>query len=148
LRTSPIKVFLDSSVLFSAFFSSTGSARDLLTIAEPTRVELWISEVVLAETRRNLTRKGQHTVGQFEQQIATGSFFHADPPGALILAVARVIEPKDAPIVAGAISAGADFLATYDRAHLLTQAELIHDHFGLEVATPHDVLDVIVRKTP
>lgn len=102
----------------------------------------------MAETRRNLTRKGQHAVGKFEQQLATGSFFRADPPGALILAVARVIEPKDATIVAAAVSAGTDFLATYDRAHLLTQAELIRDHFGLEVATPYDVLDVIVRKTP
>ena len=141
-------MFLDSSVLFSAFYSTTGFARDLLTIGRPPRVELWVSEVVLAETRRNLTKKDPNAAGGFEQQLATEPLFQADPPESLVLDVARVIEPKDAPIGAGAISADADFLATYDRAHLLAQADLIRNHFALEVATPKDVLDVIAGKSP
>jgi predicted RNA polymerase sigma factor len=50
---------------------------------------------------------------------------------------------KDAPIVAGAVHALAKFLATYDRKHLLAQAALIQDRFGIAVGTPGAVLDTI-----
>jgi len=143
LKTSPIRVFLDSSVLFSAFYSSKGFARDLLSIGHLPQVELWISQVAVVETRRNLARNGSLLVDAFEHHLATASIHHADPPGALLREVAQVIVPKDAPIVAGAVSSRAKYLATYDRAHLLTRAELIRDLFGLEVATPQDVLVAI-----
>jgi len=46
-------------------------------------------------------------------------------------------------IVAGAIHAEAKFLATYDRKHLLAQATLIQNRFGIIVATPEAVLSTI-----
>jgi predicted nucleic acid-binding protein len=140
-------VFLDSSMLFSACYSTSGFAHDLLAIGRPPEVELGVSEVVLMETRRNLTRKDPRAAERFERQLAHGPFFQAHPSAELILEAARVIEPKDAPIVAGAIAAGADFLATYDRVHLLAQADLIRDQFGFGVATPKGVLDVIANRS-
>jgi hypothetical protein len=45
----------------------------------------------------------------------------------------------DAAIVAGAMAAGARFLATYDRKHLLAMADEIRSAFGIETVAP-DVL--------
>ncbi len=63
-----------------------------------------------------------------------------DPPESLVLKVARSITPKDAPIVAAALQAQAQYLATYDRKHLLSQKELIKSHFGITVALPDEVI--------
>ena len=46
------------------------------------------------------------------------------------------IELKDAAIVAGAIAARAAYLVSYDRRHLLSQAEVIHRLYELAVVTP------------
>ncbi len=48
--------------------------------------------------------------------------------------------PKDAPVVATAIEAKADWLVSYDRKHLLRLADLILAEFGNSVAVPEDVL--------
>jgi predicted nucleic acid-binding protein len=54
----------------------------------------------------------------------------------LIDAIARNVEPKDAPIVAAVVAAQADYLVTYDRRHLLSQAEVIRRHCGIEIVEP------------
>jgi predicted nucleic acid-binding protein len=59
-----------------------------------------------------------------------------NPTVAMVTDVARLIEPKDAPIVAGAITAGASYLVSYDRRQLLSEAGLIRQQYGIEVATP------------
>ena len=59
-----------------------------------------------------------------------------DPPPSLIDDIAKNVEPKDAPIVAAAVAAQADYLVTYDRHHLLSQAEVIRRHYGIEVVVP------------
>ena len=58
------------------------------------------------------------------------------PSNALVLRVAKVIEPQDAPIVAAAVRATPDYLATYDRRHLLVIRDQIQDSFHVAVATP------------
>ncbi|HET8524248.1 MAG TPA: hypothetical protein VFL82_13515 [Thermomicrobiales bacterium] len=58
----------------------------------------------------------------------------------MIKEVGQIVVLKDAPIVAAAIWARADTLASYDRKHLLRQAATIHDHFGIIVATPEIIL--------
>jgi hypothetical protein len=54
--------------------------------------------------------------------------------------VAQVVVLKDAPIVAGAIKANAQYLASYDRKHLLRQAAMIKDHFGVTVDNRDNIL--------
>jgi predicted nucleic acid-binding protein len=50
--------------------------------------------------------------------------------------VAQTIAAKDAPIVAAALTAQVDYLVTYDRKHLLAQAERIRSAYNLAVVTP------------
>jgi predicted nucleic acid-binding protein len=49
-----IRVFIDSSVLFSAAYSSKGHARDLIMMAVRNEIHPVISSLVIVETRRNL----------------------------------------------------------------------------------------------
>lgn len=76
-------------------------------------------------------------------RLAFGPVQLIDPPAALVRQVAADIALKDAPIVAGAVHAAAAFLATYDRKHLLAQAAVIQDRFGITVGTPEVVLVAI-----
>lgn len=134
------KVFIDSSVLIAAAISERGSARDLILAGLRGEFTLCTSPLVLEETERNLWRKAPAAVpayDAFRQALAANL---VQPGKTLLLRAAKVVELKDAPIVAGAIRARAPYLATYDRKHLLNHREPIKAHFGVTVAFPGEVL--------
>lgn len=62
------------------------------------------------------------------------------PTRALVLKISKIIELKDAPIVAGAISAKADYLVSFDRKHILQHKEVIRTHFKVKVVTPDELV--------
>ena len=64
-----------------------------------------------------------------------------EPDDDAIQRITRVVEPKDAPIIAAAIVAKAPIVTTYDQRHLLCRAAEIREAFGVEILTPRDVLD-------
>ncbi len=132
---------MDSSVLLAAAISPFGASRDLIvsTLVEG-RFQLSVSSLVLQETSRNLAQKSPDALPYFDllEQFLTP--YQVFPSKELIESVAQNVELKDAPIVAGAVVADADFLATFDRRHLLVRADLIRDRFGVTVATPAEIL--------
>lgn len=140
---NPTRVFIDASVLFAAALSETGFARDLILAGARGELSLILSAIVIEETRRNLAAKAPRALPFFETFLSLDLVQVVDPPAALVRQVAAVIALKDAPIVAGAVHATAEFLATYDRKHLLAQAALIQDRFGITVGTPEAVLVAI-----
>jgi predicted nucleic acid-binding protein len=144
-RPSPPSVFIDTSVLFAASFSRTGSARDLIVAAVLGHAALVLSPFVVDETRRNLTRKSPHALPFFETLLTRGWVRILEPPAALAKQVAMTIGVNDAEIVAGAAHAGAVFLATYDRRHLLSKRDEILETFGLIVVTPDEILASLDR---
>ncbi len=99
-----------------------------------------LSDFVLSETEENLANKAPQALARFSRfcDALRGSL--VNPPTTLVRQVAEWIEPKDAAIVAGVIHAQATHLATYDRRHLLSKRDLVREAFGLEVATPDDIL--------
>ena len=140
---SPTRIFVDTSVLFAAARSETGFARDLIVAGAREDFALILSRYVIEETRRTLVKKAPRALSYFDLVLEFGHVLVVDPPAALVRQVAADIVLKDAPIVAGAIHAGATFLATYDRKHLLAQAAVIQDRFGITVGTPQVVLATI-----
>jgi predicted nucleic acid-binding protein len=130
--------FIDASVLFAASHSHRGSARDLIVAGLRGQVTLVLSPFVIDEARHNLVRKAPGTLRMFEAFL--DPILTVAPSVALVEEVATVIALKDAPVVAGAIHAGAMFLATYDRKHLLSRREEIFAAFGVTVATPSEIL--------
>lgn len=138
--TSKAKVFVDSSVLLAASLSSTGSAADLITFASTGEITLCISQVVLDEVERNLQLKAPQGMPRFRllrDQLASTL---SAPSQNLIDEVARVVEPKDASIVAGAIAIQAEYIVSYDRRHLVDRTAEIEAAFGIPVLTPADLL--------
>lgn len=130
--------FLDASVLIPAAISPRGSSRDLIEAGERGQVRLIVSQDVLDEAERNLYRKAPQALRTFWAQ--RDQFERVAPTNDLVADVARLIELKDAPVVAGAIAAGVTYLVTYDRRHLLNEAELIRREYGIDVVTPDHVV--------
>lgn len=136
----PRRVFIDSSVLIAGAISGSGNARELLLLGARGMVELVVSVDVLTETKRNLNRKVPHAVSSFEllRDTLFPSIVH--PDSELVREVAAHVAAKDAPIVAAAILAQVEFLATYDQRHLIREAAEIQARFGLVVTTPDQII--------
>ena len=139
-RIDANRVFVDTSVLFTASRSPRGFARDLIEAGIRGQVTLVLSPFVIQETRRNLSNKVPDALPLFEVFLATGLMRVVQPSSVLVEQVAAVIVLKDAPIVAGAIAAGAALVATFDRKHLLSRRQEILAAFGVTVATPGEIL--------
>lgn len=118
----------------AATLSATGAAYDLLEAGQQGRITLVISAYMLSEVERDLNRKAPRGLDALRER--RGQLELVDPPTSLIDDVADRVEAKDAPIVAAAVAAQAAFLVTYDRRHLLSQAEMIRQHYDIEVVEP------------
>jgi predicted nucleic acid-binding protein len=139
------RVFLDSSVLYAAVFSATGPARRLILKGFAGSFSLVISDLVLEETKRNLTKNAPLALPYFTIIADLLSPQATHPTKAEILKAAQIVHLKDAPIVAGAAKAKAEYLATHDVKHLLAQAQAIEEAYGITVLTPADLLRILVN---
>jgi len=111
---SPIpqrSIFLDSSVLYAAIFSATGPgpARRLLLKGLAGSVPLAISDLVLEETKRNLTKNAPAALPYFTiiADLLSPQAIH--PTKAEIFKAVQLVYLKDAPIVAAAAKAKAGY---------------------------------------
>jgi len=132
-------VFLNSSVLIAAAISARGSARDLLYRGLYGDIRLIISPLVLRESERNIRTKVPHVLDAFAilAEVLTD---RVTPTQTAVEQAAEMIELKDAAIVAAAVAARAEYLATYDRKHLLAKKAEIGESFGIIVATPDEII--------
>lgn len=137
------RIFLDASALFAAAYSPTGAARELLRLGLEERVQLVTNQIAIEEAERNLQRKAPEGVAVFRALLAALPIaVNAAPTLEEIEAVASVVVAKDAPILAGAIACQADYLATFDRQHLIG-IEVNRITSKLAIATPGDILSAI-----
>lgn len=135
------KVFIDSSVLIAAAISAHGSARDLIKKSFRGEVEVIISDLVIEETQRNLANKAPQALPALQLFLESLNPQVVRPSKLQVSKTSKVIDIKDAPIVAGAIKSKADYLVTYDRKHLLSHKKEIKTHFKLKVVTPDEVVN-------
>ena len=134
------KLFIDSSVLMAASISSTGFARDLIIRAINNKFKIVVSDLVLEETVRNLANKASEALPVLQLFLETLNPEVVSPTKSLVVKVSKVIELKDAPIVAGAIVAKVDYLVSFDRKHLLGHSKEIRTHFKVKVVAPDELL--------
>ena len=112
-----MKLFLDANVLFSAAYSPVGNVRSLMAAASECGFTMLVTDHVLGEAIRNLTRKAAHALASLE---ALESWVHVVPAASTITeAAARAlgIVLKDAPVLAAAIDCQADVFVTGDARH-------------------------------
>ncbi len=139
-QTKISKLFIDSSVLIAASISSTGSARNLIISSIDNKFKIVVSDLVLEETVRNLTNKAPKALPALQLFLEALNPEVVSPSKSLVMKVSRVIELKDAPIVAGAITAKAEYLVSFDRKHLLQHNKEIRTHFKVKVVAPDELL--------
>jgi predicted nucleic acid-binding protein len=147
-RTSPnLRVLVDSSVFFAAAYSTSGPAHALILEASPGACLLQISDFVIEETRRNLNRHAPAAVAIFDRLAQLPCIrLVAGPSKTQVVRVAKVVNLKDAPIVAAAMRAKSHYLATHDR-ELLRQATDVAKAFSVSVVSPAAILPIL-RASP
>ncbi len=140
------RVFLDANVLFSAAISSGGASRAIFELAEqyPSVVELIVSEYAMTEALRNVQKKRPETVGGL-LGLLDGLRFTQEPPEILVDRLAGIVpDPKDVPIVAGAVWAEADLLVTSNSRHF---GSLYGKHVGGCLVLPlREALDLLLSE--
>jgi len=140
-----IRVFMDSSALFSAIVSSTGAARELIRLAVNEEIQLVISDDVVNETRRNLLRKAPELVLLLDRFLENVTFeLVPSPDKEAVWAAEAYVAQKDAFIIAASVDAAVDHVATFDRKHLIDPPE-VSEKSGLSIGTPGDILGEIQR---
>ena len=139
------RIFLDSSVLFSAAYSSRGHSRDLILMAIREEVTLVVSQVVLTETKRNLAQSAPEHVVLLDLIEAHVPLEIIDVTKHEVLSAAEHVVLKDAPIVAAARKGKVDLLVTLDQKHLLGKPE-ITEYIKAKVVTPKELMDQLHRE--
>jgi predicted nucleic acid-binding protein len=140
------RIFIDSSVLYSAVYSAKGHSRDLLWMALQGEIILVASHLVLDEVRRNISENAPEVLDLLDYLIELLPLEIVNPSREEVLAAAQWITLKDAPIVAAAKRAQADILVTLDKKHLLGKPE-IRQFAGMEIITPQDAFRFLRHKT-
>lgn len=134
------RIFLDASALFAAAYSPTGAARELLRLSLEKRIRLITNQIAVEEAQRNLERKAPEGSAIFRAILnAFPIEVRPAPSKTEVEAAAVYVVSKDAPILAGAIACKADYLATFDRQHLIG-IDVSHFAPKLVIATPGDIL--------
>ncbi len=118
---SRLKVFLDTSVLFSAVHSETRGARLILKLGEAGIISLWIGTWVLQEMQNVLDRKLPKSIGGFALLLDRAQIQVGEKPEMQILRQAQSMLDylPDAQVLAEALIIKADYMVSFDREHLL-----------------------------
>jgi predicted nucleic acid-binding protein len=129
------RIFIDSSVLFSAANSAKGHSRDLMLMSANGEITIVLSDYVLEETRRNLAQLKGPPLDELEKILANAGMEVVKVNKQSVLDAAKLIVLKDAPIIAAAKIARVDMLVSLDKKHILNHPEL-ETYVKAGIATP------------
>lgn len=129
-----LKVFADSSLLIAGVGSRTGASHAVLTMAEIGLFKLVISQQVLDECQRNLSKKLPAALPIFTQVLAAiDPEVRPNPPLSESARWIAIIEAKDAPIVAAAVLANVNRLLSLNTKDFTPK---VAAQTGLSIQTP------------
>jgi len=137
------KVFLDSSVIISGLASRSGGSYEILALAELGIIIPCISEIVVTEVLRNVKSKLPGSLDLFYALFKKLPFKFYDPAKNVLQRAELLINIKDAPILAAAMTGKADWLLSLDK-HFLK--EDWHGKVDFLIGTPKDFLRNWQRK--
>lgn len=115
-KTIRPRVFFDANVLYSALHSPSGAPAEAVALHANGRIDMVVSNLVLTELVRTVRLKLPLHLEDLRRFLA-GSPPEVVPNPSLqeLRAVRKVVNPKDAPIIAAALTARVDYLLTGDR---------------------------------
>ncbi|MDY6806128.1 MAG: PIN domain-containing protein [Cyanobacteriota bacterium] len=136
-----VSIFADSSVMIAGVGSTIGASRAVLILADIGFFQLVISPLVLEESRRNIAKKLPASMPVFTEFLVT--IKPEVVPSPSVEECQRwnaIIEAKDAPIIAAAISAKVNRLLTLNTKDFTPEVAAIT---GLIIQTPGDFIQEI-----
>jgi predicted nucleic acid-binding protein len=134
-------IFADSSILIAGAASKTGASRAVLTMAEIGLFKILISEQVLEECQRNLHKKIPLALPIFNQLISQiNPEILPNPSREQFLQYCKIIEEKDAPILASALLANADRLLSLNTKDFTPE---VGKQTGIMIQTPSQFIQDI-----
>ena len=138
------KVFLDTSALIAGILSPTGAAHEVLRLCEAGVVRAVVSRQVLVEADRNLSEKVPTILPEYRMFLRQLSpLVVEDPSHDAVEGALGVIHHKDAPILAAAMEAQADFLITWNTRHFHKRSVRAYAKFP--ILTPGEFLEAFRR---
>lgn len=142
-----IKIFLDSSVLVAACGSKTGASAFVLGYCRKKKIQGLVSIETVGKAKKNVLLK----FGELEKKRLLYYLKMANllvVPSSTAEEISRcekVINPKDAQILASAIKNSADFLLSLDKKHFF-DSEVQKFTGKLEIITPGDFVVKYLKK--
>ena len=136
------RLFIDSSVLFSAANSERGHSRDLVVMSARGELVLVLSHYVLEETRRNLANLKEPKDAELEFLLSKAEVEIATVDKGDVLRAAKITVLKDAPIIAAAKKAKVTILVSLDRKHILGRPDL-ETYINAPILTPKEAFQKI-----
>ena len=131
------RIFIDSSVLFSAANSARGHSRDLMLLSAGREVNLILSNFVLEETVRNLSQLKRPPLEELEDLLENANIEIVEIDRQAVLEAGKLIVIKDAPIIAAAKSSKVEMLVSLDKKHILNRPEL-EFYIKASIVTPSE----------
>jgi putative PIN family toxin of toxin-antitoxin system len=138
------RAFLDANVLFSAILSPHGAPRKILLLSAKGIIQTVISEQIVEEVERNLSRKYPQFLELFPYLLnEAGVEIVEDAKRETIEEVVAYLPYlPDAAVLAAALDSGANCFITGDKEHFLSRPGL-EDHAGVPILSPRGFLDQI-----
>jgi len=137
-KKASLVVFLDASCLVAAVLSPTGGSFRLLQESSKRKIHLATNRYTFEEVHEVLGRKYPQHLSRLEQILAWSRIkIQQDPSAKQVAQYLPIIDPEDAPILAGAVRAKAQFLVTLDRNDFMV-ASISHANLPLVITTPRD----------
>jgi predicted nucleic acid-binding protein len=116
-KTDPLSVCVDSDVLIAGLMSTKGASHAILVLGELGLFRLLVPKAAVEEVRRNLQELLPNAIPLFEQFLSCPAVKVCAGSTKDEAAAKRHAEPKDVPILAAAIAAGAALLVTHNIRH-------------------------------
>lgn len=134
-------VFLDSSVIIAGLASKKGGSYEILLLAELNIIIPCICENVVSEVYRNVQKKLPGALANVYALFKELPFRLIDPTEENMQIAKKLINEKDAPVLAAAITGKVDWLLSLDKHFLYSN---VGEEFGFQICAPGEFL----RKLP
>ncbi|KKQ37746.1 MAG: hypothetical protein US54_C0026G0005 [Candidatus Roizmanbacteria bacterium GW2011_GWA2_37_7] len=131
------KVFFDSSVIIAAVGSKTGASARILSYCRKQKIEGYISEYVLLESKKNVRKKFNEIQKQrFNALILKSKLIVIEDPNVeIVTQYVDIISAKDTPVLAAAHILKVDYLITHNTKDFMKPSVLQRVH-PIKIMTP------------
>lgn len=139
MEVIPKKLFIDASVFIAGTISETGGSFVIFELCQKKGYKAVTSELVLEEVRKNIKSKLAINLLKRFYKLLTSLSLEVYPSPEDIREYEKIIEPKDAHVLASAIESKSDYLITLDQKHFFTD-KIKKTKLPVKIVTPKEFI--------